>query len=55
MLWGEYLAAANADPTIAEALTSLLARRHQDLSAVIKQFLTHGMTSNVGNADGADA
>ncbi|AVZ39858.1 MULTISPECIES: TetR/AcrR family transcriptional regulator [unclassified Dietzia] len=55
VLWGEYLAAANADPTIDEALTALLQRRHLDFRRTIEQFVARGMTSRVDDVDGAAA
>lgn len=55
VLWGEYLAAANADPAIAEALASLLERRHHDFRRVIEEVVARGMTSRVDDVDEAAA
>lgn len=55
VLWGEYLAAANADPVIAEALTGLLQRRHLDFRSAVDLFVSRGMTNHIEDVDEAAA
>lgn len=55
VLWGEYLAAANADPVIAEALSALLRRRHLDYRSAVDLLISRGMASHMDDVDEAAA
>lgn len=55
VLWGEYLAAANADPVIAEALSALLQRRQRDFRSAVELFIARGLAGRIDDLDEAAA
>lgn len=55
VLWGEYLAAANADPVIAEALSALLQRRRLDYRNAIDLLASRGIVGPIDDVDEAAA
>ncbi|WP_010541265.1 TetR/AcrR family transcriptional regulator [Dietzia alimentaria] len=55
VLWSEYLAAANADPVIAEALSALLQRRRLDYRSAIDLLASRGIVGPIDDVDEAAA